>query len=124
MTTTITLTLPLPPMALSKNARVHWRVRARAFKAHKELAFGAMREQFAVVPQWPGATLHIDWFQCWPGCDDDNALARVAAFRDGVAGSGLVADDRLIRIGSINVERVRTKKEQRVVLRFEKREAA
>lgn len=122
MTDTITLTLPLPPMTLSKNARVHWAVRNAAFQKHKKIAFVALREQFPVVPFWPAAVMHLTWYQCAPLPDSDNALARVAAARDAMEAGGLVSNDKYIAIGSINVVRVRTRKEQRVVLRFERRE--
>lgn len=119
---TITLTLPLPPRDLSKNARIHWRTRARVFKQHRAMAFCAVREQHAAVPTWPQAVMHVAWYQikAGGGTDDDNALQRCAAYRDGVAASGLVDDDKQIVIGTVTVHRVAHKHEQRVVLRFER----
>ena len=34
----LTITLPLPPACLSPNARVHWRVKAKATKAYRMLS--------------------------------------------------------------------------------------
>lgn len=124
MTDTFTLVLPIPSSTLSKNSRAHWRAKHKAFQACKWLAFAAVREQMSTVPEWPGATLHLRWCQIkrGGGTDDDNALSRISGYRDGVAATGIVADDVTIRIGSIEVERVMHKADERVELRFDRRD--
>ena len=125
MSTTITLTLPLPPRELAENGKNrNWGTRNRIFKRHRTLAFATVRETHAAVPTWPQAVMHVDWFQikAGGGTDDDNALQRCAAYRDGVAATGLVEDDNQIVIGTVTMHRVKTKAEQRVVLRFERAE--
>lgn len=93
----LVVTLPLPPKALSPNARVHWSVKARAVAAYRELAEMAARSE-GPLSMWEGATMQPTFY--WPDArarDDDNAAAALKSARDGIAKAGLVRDDLLIR---------------------------
>ena len=122
----IEIELPLPPRALSKNARVHWRTRAAAFREHRTWGMYKLREACGTaVPLWDGAVMDITWYQVKSGggTDDDNVIARCAAFRDGFAAAGLVSDDKYITVGDVSVVRVATKAAHRVLIRLERRYA-
>lgn len=83
------LVLPWPSKDLSPNARVHYRVKAAATKAARQLAV-----VLAIEAGWrdawlPEGRLHL-WIDCYqaPGKklpDDDNMIGRCKAYRDGLA---------------------------------------
>ena len=83
------LILPWPSKDLSPNARVHWRKRAKAAADARALAKPA-----AWATGWlpgidlPEGRLHL-WIDFYPPTrrlpDDDNMLARVKPYRDGIA---------------------------------------
>jgi crossover junction endodeoxyribonuclease RusA len=89
--TSLTLTLPWPSADLSPNARVHHFARHRAAKSAKNyafnLAFSLMVPLNIRKGTWRGPvgvqyTFHP---QIDRGRDDDNFIARMKAYRDGVA---------------------------------------
>lgn len=79
--------LPWPPKALSPNARVHWRVRAKAAKAYREACGWACKAAGLTAPLTIGK-LHL-WIDFYPPDkrrrDDDNLVASFKNGRDGVA---------------------------------------
>lgn len=98
----LTLILPWPSEALSPNARVHHFTRARAAKSAKTYAHGmtlsAMPALGIIKGTWRGPvdvqlTFHpsIDRAR-----DDDNFIARMKPYRDGVA-LALGIDDKIFR---------------------------
>lgn len=92
----IALTLPLPPAALSPNARGHWAAKARATKAYRHRAEMTAR---ANVPahrreRWPAAEVRWTWY--FPDRrrrDPDNIAAACKALWDGLRDAGIIADD-------------------------------
>lgn len=97
--TEITVSLPVPPMALSKNTRVHWAKRHTVFQAHKLMAMSRIREACDYYPPvWGGpVTVSVRWYakrRQWP--DTDNAIGRLAAFVDGAQDADLFVNDRQI----------------------------
>ena len=69
--------------------------------------------------------MHIEWHQrkMGKGTDSDNIVARCAAYRDGVAQAGLVADDNAIAVGEVVqhwLPRRATAYDEYVVLRLER----
>ena len=83
------LVLPWPSKDLSPNARVHFRVKARATKLARQTAVMMAHEAGWRALQLPAGRLHL-WIACYqaPGKklpDDDNMTGRCKAYRDGIA---------------------------------------
>jgi len=83
------LVLPWPSKDLSPNARVHYRVKAAATKAARQLAVVLAFEAGWRDARLPEGRLHL-WIDCYqaPGKklpDDDNMIGRCKAYRDGFA---------------------------------------
>ena len=94
---TYTLTMPLPPLPLRPNGRAHWRVKAKATKLYRELAYLRAKQAIgkAVPPRWPKATVQCDfYFKTAVMWDPDNAVAAMKAGMDGIADAGFVGNDR------------------------------
>jgi crossover junction endodeoxyribonuclease RusA len=90
------VTLPLPPSALSPNARVHWRKKADAVKEYRAAAKVAARLALwrDVAPRWDRATVQATFYlRRRRNLDGDNALAWIKAGIDGLADAGVVAND-------------------------------
>lgn len=81
-----TIILPWPMKGLSPNDRCHWSVKAKAFKAAKQLAWAETIKAKLVVPR--GDYTHV-WINAFPPTrnypDRDNMLARCKAYLDGMA---------------------------------------
>lgn len=94
----LTIELPWPDRALSPNARVHWRVKAKAVKAArasaKLAAYLAMRKA-----KWPKAvydeavTQIVFTQKIRRRIDRDNCLSSCKAYLDGLADAGVIKDD-------------------------------
>jgi crossover junction endodeoxyribonuclease RusA len=96
-TTDCSLVLPWPPIALSPNARTHWRKKAPIAKAYKEACWALAKEAKLVVPDDQGLALWLDFYP--PDRrhrDDDNVIASFKAGRDGLA-LALGIDDKRFR---------------------------
>lgn len=83
------LVLPWPSKDLSPNARVHFRVKARATKHARQTAVVLAHEAGWRALQLPPGKLHL-WIDCYqaPGKklpDDDNMTGRCKPYRDGIA---------------------------------------
>ena len=92
------LVLPWPSKELSPNGRVHWRVKAKATKAARELAVITAHEAGWRALKFPPGKLHL-WIDCYqaPGKklpDDDNMVGRCKAYRDGIAQAMGIDDGR------------------------------
>jgi hypothetical protein len=127
----VSVELPLPPVELSKNARVGRRTIAPLYAKHREDArravwsalnskdFHARGGGIYRGETWPAVDMVIVWksqARWFP--DDDNAIARCAAYRDGAADAGLVANDQDIRAAGVIYEDWRGKYSSGVELRF------
>lgn len=83
------LVLPWPSKDLSPNARVHFRVKAKATKAARQTAIVLAHEAGWRALELPEGRLDL-WIDCYqaPGKklpDDDNMIGRCKAYRDGIA---------------------------------------
>jgi crossover junction endodeoxyribonuclease RusA len=98
MTTSYTITLPLPHKHLSPNARPHWRAKAKATKTARtsvavEVA-AVMSFYESVAPRWKTATVLIRaYFKDARKRDKDNIMASCKAYFDGLADAGLIDND-------------------------------
>lgn len=92
------IVLPLPPRALSPNARGHWAPKARAVKQYRMIAFIEAKNAGAGRgPAWERAEVRTVF--CVPDNrrrDPDNLLASCKAALDGIVDSGLLTDDRYL----------------------------
>ena len=80
------VTLPWPPKELSPNARVHWRVLAKAKKAYREACAWTAREQGARRIEPGKLNLSLVFYPpSRRAYDLDNALARMKSGLDGLA---------------------------------------
>lgn len=105
-------TIPLPPDALSPNARVHWSARARATKNHRFAAFvslaAAKRE--AKWRTMRPIVLDIE-YRChakatgYKPKDATNALAALKAAIDGIVDAGIIGNDsaRWLTLGKLDL---------------------
>ena len=105
MTQSMTVTLSLPPKALTPNARPHWAAKARAVQAYRGEAFLMARRAVAGVGkggQWwakVGTEIMVRstfWFRVERRRDRDNAQASLKSALDGIAEAMGVDDSRFI----------------------------
>ncbi len=92
--TTLQLTLPWPPTALSPNTRQHWSALSRAKKAYRNACAITARQQGAARSE--AKKLHVSMVFVPPtrrAYDLDNLLARMKSGLDGLA-DVLGVDDR------------------------------
>lgn len=92
------LILPMPDRKLSPNARTHWAVKARLTKAARDKGKWAtqkvLHDAGMAPPKWQKAHYSVTFYQRTNArADNDNRMASLKAYRDGIADSGLVADD-------------------------------
>lgn len=96
----VSVTLPIPPLDLSKNGRLTWRAKAACYKQHREHGFyklyNALRGE---RPEWSeDVEIAVLWFKkSGPAPDVDNATERLAAYVDGAVDAGLIVNDRQVR---------------------------
>lgn len=115
----IVVVLPLPPAALSPNARVHYHVRARAAaQTRADAAYAAMhaldQAGFRAPPRWKRARIVYVWcVKSGTYPDPDNAVARCKPVLDGLVDAGVLSDDRDV---DVVFERKRGKTELLVVV--------
>lgn len=94
---TYTLTMPLPPLPLRPNGRSHWRVKAKATKLYRELAYLRAKQAIgkAFPPRWAKASVHCAfYFRTVRFQDPDNCISSMKAGFDGLADAGMVGNDR------------------------------
>ncbi len=96
MIQSITIHLPIPPLAVRPNSRTHWRVKGRANKGCRALSNLMCKEALAgrKSPMWSKATIQIEArFKTWKGMDPDNLCASIKGYTDGIQDAGIVAND-------------------------------
>jgi crossover junction endodeoxyribonuclease RusA len=97
---TFKIVLPLPPKALSPNARSHWRTKAAATKNYRLAAKLQTRTEmlrlgYAAMPPLRWATeCATFYFSNERGRDGDNLLASLKSAFDGIADAGLLGNDK------------------------------
>jgi len=121
----ITLSLPLPPPALSPNARLHFQEKGRITKAYRQMA-----------KVWGKEFLHRGQRPCYDGTvrltetyriagkrrhDVRNLFAAFKAGEDGLVDAGILPgdDDSVLEHGPPRIERVKTKAEEGVLVEIE-----
>jgi len=95
--TSITITLPLPVRKLSPNARVHWAEKAKLVRASRKVAHLAALEALNLrkPPGWLKAKMEIRaFFKTRNFPDPDNLTASMKSSIDGIADSGIIANDK------------------------------
>ena len=94
----IEIVLPLPHKNLSPNARCHWRAKAAATKKARSdaswAALAGIADRNWNQPLWGTATVQATfYFRDKRRRDRDNMLSSCKAYFDGLADSGLIAND-------------------------------
>ena len=91
----VTITLPLPPGSLSPNSRAHWARKARdARKCREVAAWATIAAANGSRPFWRRCTLRAAFYHRQNRRrDDDNLIASLKSYRDGLVDGGLLADD-------------------------------
>lgn len=101
---TIRIVLPYPPSELSPNARCHWAAKAKKIKKYRQdarlfaLEMTKGEKGIFVRPLMRLAFYAKDKRSGFK--DGDNAIGAFKAGRDGIADSGMVADDSVFDIAS------------------------
>ena len=96
-----------PDADLSPNARIHWRVRAKAVSAARMMSCWAARESlcgFGFGPDPVDVRLRVLWPKGRKQMDRTNLAYMVKAHIDGLTDSGAWFDDKEVQI--VNVEQV------------------
>ena len=116
---TVRLQLPLPRDLLpNRRSGAHWGPHAGNIKQWRYWAMMAtadhtMRREWG--GRWPAARLDIEWRCAGKQPDDDNIIAACKPIRDGIADTGIVADDTHITTGTVRIVRV-TRADEGLVL--------
>ena len=115
----VTVELEWPHDALSPNSRNHWAVKAQWTKYARDLAFVKFTEAVKVKPKWKSARYSV-------ACvlakgrrvpDDDNLLASLKAYRDGMEQAGIVSNDRRLHLeGDVVFRRDKSLSQSKVIL--------
>jgi len=98
---TLTFEFPWPPRELSPNARVHWRVLAKARQQYKEdcgwLVYNQLWPVRSPTPRGPllssPVTAQVTFVNNRRRRDPDNHMAMLKAVWDAMVGVGLLEDD-------------------------------
>lgn len=115
----LTVTLPLPPKALSPNARCHFMAKANAAKKYRATSKYLAIAQ-GVRERWERASVSIVWrTKINRRRDADNCLASLKNGLDGLRDADVIADDSGLSFEPIRFE----KGEPGVVLTVTKGEA-
>ena len=96
---TVTFHFPLPPKALSPNARVHYMARARATRYYRTRCFVIARNHL-LGSGWVPGRVEIDMeYRCPKGSDGyvamdlANAMSATKALIDGMVDAGVMPND-------------------------------
>jgi hypothetical protein len=115
----ITVELEWPHESLSPNARTHWTVKAQWTKYARDLAFVKFTEAVDSKPRWVKARYSVVGVLAKGRRvpDDDNFLASLKAFRDGMQDAGIVSNDRRLHLeGDVTFTRDKSLSESKVIL--------
>lgn len=96
----VTVTLPVPPYALSKNGRVNWREKNRLYQQHRfEATYRIHQATNYAQPCWScPVQVTVRWFKPTARkLDYSNAVNRLDAYLDSAQAAGLYVDDAQIR---------------------------
>lgn len=99
-----TVQLPLPPDALSPNARKHWRAKARATSAYRTTCAWSIRSAIPKGWDWTAPVVVDVEYRAHRGCDgyhprdEDNARASLKAAMDALRDAGAIASDAKDRL--------------------------
>jgi hypothetical protein len=111
-----TARLPLPSLALSPNARVHWAVKARAVKAYRQACAWAF--QAAKPAGWKPQPIEIEVeYRAHKGVggyrpvDSDNAAASIKNAIDSMRDAGIVLSDSRKQLIWVSFKLLTTKPE-------------
>lgn len=104
--TPLTITLPLPDRHLTLNGRLHWRVKARLVKQHREWAEMKARSLIQQRPHFPaGAKVRVDvrierkkYGQKW---DSTAIIEATKSYIDGFQDAGVYLNDSCVRWGEV-----------------------
>lgn len=91
----LTIDCPLPGRATHPNSRAHYRAKATAKKADREMAFALAKEQLGKLRRWqalPRATVLLTYYVSQRH-DRDNLIAWAKAHIDGLVDAGVLLDD-------------------------------
>lgn len=92
----VTVTLPLPPRALSPNGRAHWAAVRAAKSVQKDSAWGQTYNALSTIPgPWSSAVVSVTYYvrdSRGMKRDGDNALASLKAAFDGIAEAASMND--------------------------------
>ena len=97
MTSTVIITLPLPPRQLSPNARVHWRTKARYTKKYRHTARQLTMIAGGRGQRWTRASAQATFY--WPDPqrrDIRNAEQCPSPAYNGIVDAGLIVDDNSV----------------------------
>ena len=99
--TQISLTLPLPPAALSGHNSGHWRNNAKLVKDYRALA--CIEAKRHGVRLWRATVDYHFWLPNKRRTDAANLVHRCKPYIDGCVDAGLIPDDcwELLKIGSV-----------------------
>lgn len=122
----VVIELPIPSRVLSPNGRFHWGAKQRATKKAREYAHYVTLAAFTNVEsaslRWPEASVSVRVVRRDKRgrMDDQNLIASLKAYIDGVCDAGLIENDRGLRWGAVTweVERGIPKNQERVELTF------
>lgn len=96
----ITITLPIPPVAVRPNGRSHWRAKAKAVKVMKShagceaISIATFNLRWKDMPCWTHARVRYDWYHPTKRLlDRDNIIGSCKAYLDGIVSAGVLADD-------------------------------
>lgn len=112
----VTLDLPLPPKALKPNSRANWKVKAAAGKKARSEA-GLLARINRPPNPYARATLHATFYMK-NRSDDDNLIAWLKWYRDGLQDGGVIENDRNVTMLP-PAQIVDRKQATRVILRIE-----
>jgi len=120
----VTIEMAHPPRCLSPNGRAHWGQKAKEGKAFRTFARYKFNKARLDQTVWTRARMTITWYHKtsrFP--DSDNVIGSCKWIRDGIADTGIVANDR--DITDIRVLFVKDKARPRVEITLEEiKEAA
>lgn len=114
--------LPFPDKKLSPNARIHWAVRSKAVKKHREWAHATTFHQMVTnkLKRSPFLGRIKVYASFIPpgnyGYDKDGLASRLKAYQDGIA-DALGVDDKLFDPQPIEI--LEPSKDSRVIIRLE-----
>jgi crossover junction endodeoxyribonuclease RusA len=105
----ITIVVDLPPRVLSPNGRSHWATKAAAVKKARkqagEEAGWRMRAAGIAPPLWEIATVHAIFYKrVRRQADEDNLIASLKPYLDGLADARVVGNDRNFKRPTVQQE--------------------